>query len=157
MSRGSSLVLALGNRLAGADGFGPAVLDELRSGGVPVAAVLVDAHTDLLAHLDDLARSDRVVLVDAVLSSSGGGVSCLSEEQFSTWDERSSGAHAMSPLLAVKLFRSLSARGLLPAGDPRITLVAYFVDEAAFGRAPDPSTIRAGADAVRAALAERIR
>ena len=116
------LVVALGNPQQGADGFGPAVADRLRrTRGLPDGVDLVDAHTDLLAHLERFAQYDRVVLVDAVLGGERGQVAVVDEETFAPWDERSPGSHSVSPLVAVKLFRQLH-----PASRTRILLVALW-------------------------------
>ena len=149
-----ALVLGLGNPLSGADAFGPAVLDRLRAGGGKESLELVDAGTDLLASMDRFADHEQIVLVDAVLASGDTGVAVYTEAQFSTWDDRSRGAHALSPLMVVKLFRAMVAgsEGRDPHGPParpRITLIAYLVDEAAFGRPPDADTIAAGVAAVQ--------
>jgi hypothetical protein len=76
------LVLGLGNPLAGADGFGPAVIARLRRAAWPDGADFVDAHTDLLAHLHRFEHFDRVVLVDTVLDDRGG-VAVIDEAEFS--------------------------------------------------------------------------
>jgi hydrogenase maturation protease len=133
------LVLGLGNPLAGADGFGPAVIERVRDAGAPDGVELIDAHTDLLAHLHRFAEADEVMLVDAVLDERGG-VALVDEEEFSRWDDTSRGAHQVSPLAAVKLFRRLH-----PAAAARIRLVAHFVREEDFGRKPDRAAIRAAA------------
>lgn len=148
------LVLGLGNPLAGADGFGPAVVACLRAAGnLPAEVELIDVHTDLLGNLDRLAGRDHVVLVDAVLASDDDGVRVFSEEAFSTWEDRSTGAHGFSALVAVRLFRQLRGAGAPTFTNPRITLVAHFVSEADFSCPPRPDAIQAGAEAVRAALA----
>jgi hydrogenase maturation protease len=140
------LVLGLGNPLAGADGFGPAVIARLREAGVPDGVELVDAHTDLLGHLHRFVEADEVVLVDAVLGGRGD-VAVVEEEEFSGWDHTSPGAHQISPLAAVKLFRRLH-----PGERTRIRLVAQFVREEDFGRQPGEETIRAGVAILKALL-----
>jgi hydrogenase maturation protease len=148
------LVLGLGNPLADADGFGPAVIEELRaSGDLPPQVELVDVHTDLLGFIDRFAGRDHVILVDAMIASNDWGIGVFSEETFSTWDERSTGVHGLSALTAVKLFRRLQTGGAPPFANPRITLVAHLVDEADFSRAPGPEAVRAGAQTVRFVLA----
>jgi hydrogenase maturation protease len=151
MSPSKWLVLGLGNPLAGADGFGPAVIEHLdAAGGLPAGVELIDAHTDLLGHLDEFAERDHVILVDAMLSADRSGIATFSEATFSTWDERSTGAHGMSAVMAVKLFRRLQEPGRSP--QPRITLVALLVSEADFHLPLEPHVIGAGAEAVRSAL-----
>jgi hydrogenase maturation protease len=149
------LVLGLGNPLADADGFGPAVIDALRrSPDLPPGVELIDVHTDLLNHLDRLLGRDHVVLVDAMLSSSAAAVGVFDEETFSGWTARSTGVHGISALDAVRLFRRLyQPPGAPPFDRPRITLVAYQVHERDFSRPLPPDVIRAGAEAVRSVLA----
>ena len=143
------LVLGLGNRLAGADGFGPAVIGRLRRAARPDGADFVDAHTDLLAHLHRFEHVDHVVLVDTVLDSRGG-VAIVDEAEFSQWDDRSGGVHQLSPLAAVKLFRRLH-----PEAATRISLVAHFVREDEFGLPPGTATVQAAADLVRGLVPAR--
>jgi Ni,Fe-hydrogenase maturation factor len=72
MARPKWLVLGLGNRLVGEDGFGSAVIEMLRGRpDLPAAVDLVDAHTDLLAQVETLASYDEVVLVDVVVGGPG--------------------------------------------------------------------------------------
>ena len=138
------LVAALGNPQQGADGFGPAVADRLRrTRALPDTVDLVDAHTDLLAHLDRFADYDRVVLVDAVLDSGRAGVAVFDEDALARWDERAPGCHSLSPLVAVKLFRQL-----YPASRTRIQLVALCVDAIRLGAGVAADSIDAGAQAV---------
>jgi hydrogenase maturation protease len=138
------LVLGLGNRLAGADAFGPAVIERLRAARAADDDVeLVDAHTDLLAYLHRFPAHDEVVLIDAVLDDRGG-VACIDEDTFAGWDGRMSGAHAMSPVAVVKLFWQLH-----PEAATRFTLVAHFVQEATFGHAPDTGAVNAAVTVVQ--------
>ena len=72
MARPKWLVLGLGNRLVGEDGFGSAVIEMLRGRpDLPAAVDLVDAHTDLLAQVEMLGAYDEVVLVDVVIGAPG--------------------------------------------------------------------------------------
>jgi hydrogenase maturation protease len=137
------LVLGLGNPLAGADGFGPAVIARLREAGVPDGVELVDAHTDLLGHLHRFVEADEVVLVDVVLGGAGE-VAVVKEEEFSGWDHTSVGAHQVSPLAAIKLFRRLH-----PEASTRVRLVAHFVREEEFRLSPNDAAILDAADVVR--------
>lgn len=142
------LVAALGNPQQGADGFGSAVADRLqREGDLPDGVDLVDAHTDLLAHLDRFADYDRVVLVDAVLSDGSGGVAVFDEAAFARWDADAPDCHSISPLVAVKLFRQL-----YPASRTRIALVALCVDEVRLGAGASEDRVEAGAQAVKRLL-----
>jgi hydrogenase maturation protease len=137
------LVLGLGNALAGADGFGPAVIARLRRTPGLDGVALVDAHTDLLAHLDRFDAADDVLLIDTVLDDRGG-VALVDEDEFSAWDHTSRGAHQVSPLAAVKLFRRLH-----PGAATRIRLVAQFVREQDFSLPPDDDAVTTAADLIR--------
>ncbi len=153
MAAANSLVLGLGNPLAGADGFGPAVIERLRaSGDLPAGVELVDAHTDLLGCIDRFPGCDHVVLVDAVIASTDRGIGVFTEETFSSWNDRSTDVHGLSALTAVRLFRQLHAGRAARFTNPRITLVAHLVNEADFSRAPQPDAVRAGAETVRFVL-----
>lgn len=155
MAAANWLVLGLGNPLADADGFGPAVIEYLRTmNGLPPGVELIDVHTDLLGHIDRFAGRDHVILVDAMIASNDWGIGVFSEETFSTWEERTTGVHAFSALTAVKLFRRLQPPETAARfANPRITLVAHLVNEADFSRAPEPAAVRAGAQTVRFVLA----
>jgi hydrogenase maturation protease len=126
-----ALVLALGNPLSGDDGFGSQVLAALRrQETVTMAGVtFVDAHTDLLNHIDSFSEYDQVVLIDAILDPEGklgqaGGTRVLPEEEFLRWSGTSESVHQMSPLLTIQLFRQL-----YPGARTRIWLVGLLVDE----------------------------
>jgi len=163
MARPRRLVLGLGNRLVGEDGFGSAVIEMLRRRpDLPANVDLVDAHTDLLAQLETLASYEEVVLVDVVVGASGtpkpdvapsaesgeggshpGDVAVIDEETFSGWPETSPSSHQISPLLAVKLFRALH-----PEAATRITLVALYADDIRAESVIAPSVVAAGGEAV---------
>jgi hydrogenase maturation protease len=149
------LVLGLGNSLSGADGFGAAVIDRLRDQPSP-RATIVDAGTDLLDWVDRFADYDRVVLVDVVAvddamasGSEAGQVAVIDEPAFSDWDARSPGAHELSPLAAVRLFRTLQARSGGDTERPEMQLVGWMVGERQFSRRPHEAVIADGAAAVR--------
>jgi hydrogenase maturation protease len=138
------LVVGIGNRLQGADGFGPAVVDRLRRTPDLAGTIdVVDAGTDLLAQLDRFAAYDRVVLVDAVLADGEPRVAIVDEAAFSRWDDRSPSCHAVSPVVAVRLFRCLH-----PAVRNQISLVALTVDAIRFERSLGSDVVDAGAEAV---------
>jgi hydrogenase maturation protease len=145
MARPRRLVLGLGNPLLGEDGFGSAVIEWLRrKPDLPPAVELVDAHTDLLAHLETFGAYDEVVLVDAVIGVGPcGDVAVVDEETFTRWSETSPSCHQISPLLAVKLFRALQ-----PHSATRITLVALQADVVRAGPGVATSVVAAGGEAV---------
>ena len=144
MSR--TLVLALGNRLSGADAFGPAVLDQLRQTGVPSGVEAIEAGTDLLRHTDRFAQYDSVVLVDAVVGDGMRGIDTIPERTFARWDRRSRSAHELSAVGCVELFRTLQPPD--KGGRPVIVLVALVTPEEDFGRAPTQPEIDAAVAAV---------
>lgn len=146
-----SLVVGIGNPLLGADAFGPGVIDRLSATQSPPAGVvLLHAHTDLLSCLDQFSGYDEVIIVDAVLGDPPRRVVIVSEETFGSWETRSTGAHAVSPVAAVLLFRQLYA-----AASTRISLVALIVDERSFGAAVTADEIDAGAMAVLRLIQKR--
>ena len=121
-----TLVLGLGNPLSGDDGFGRRVLERLREGDLPPGATLADAYTELLNRLEDFARYDQVLLIDAVLDPERrqGEPGRVEVQALQSWRDDSPSAHQVSPLMAVKLFRLLH-----PEARTRILLVGLLVDE----------------------------
>ena len=112
-----TLIIGLGNPLIGADAFGPRVIERLRceDPGLVRFADLVDTHTDLLCQIENFPNHERVVLVDAILDPEArvgnpGEVVLVEEDTLLKWPETSPGIHQLSPVLAVKLFRSLHPR-----------------------------------------------
>jgi hydrogenase maturation protease len=139
------LVVGLGNPLQGADGFGAAVLERLRSARqLPPGTELVDATTDLLSLFDRFPLYDVVVLVDALLGAGPREVRVISEQEFDAWTPHAASAHETSPLVALGLFRTLQ-----PASTTRFVLVGLKVGEDEFDAGLLTSDAQAGADAVR--------
>jgi hydrogenase maturation protease len=66
------VVIGVGNRMRSDDGAGPAVLDRL-GGLVPTDVGLVESMGDVAQILDAWKSSERVVIVDAVMSGSPPG------------------------------------------------------------------------------------
>jgi hydrogenase maturation protease len=125
------LVLGLGNPLSGDDSFGVRTLEALQQilQPLPQNIILIEAGTDLLNYVEDLASYDRVVLIDAVLDPEGkagkpGSILVLEENEFSSWPETSPGVHQITPLLALKLFRTLH-----PEAKTTIVLIALLIDQ----------------------------
>jgi len=139
------LVVGLGNPLAGSDGFGTAVLARLRERGpLPAGVALLDAHTDLLGQIDAFLAYDEVVLVDAVVGIGGAGrVDVFDERTFSAWPDSAASCHHLSPLVAVKLFRTL-----YPDAATRLTLVGFCADEIVMGQALPPAVVTSGVETV---------
>jgi len=126
-----TLIVGLGNSLSGDDGFGVQVIELLQydgTGSLPGVS-LVDAHTDLLNHVERFTEYDRVILIDAVLDPENklgqpGRIVIHDEASFRSWTETSPSIHQMSPLLTVKLFRTLH-----PAATTQIILIGLLVDQ----------------------------
>jgi len=156
-----TLIIGLGNPLIGADAFGPRVIEHLRreDPGSVRFADLVDAHTDLLGQIESFPAYARVVLVDAILDPGArvgnpGEVVLVEEDTLSAWPEASPGIHQLSPVLAVRLFRSLH-----PRAATQILLVGLCTDRAVIVPATDAGpgaldeqSVAEGAGKVRALL-----
>ena len=124
------LIIGLGNPLSGDDGFGARVLARLQEKGGPAipGVTIIDAQTDLLNHLETFSDYDLIIIIDAVLDLEGklgprGSIAVFDEEVIHAWSGHSLSAHQISPLLTVKLFRTLH-----PHSRSKITLVGLLVD-----------------------------
>lgn len=123
MSAPKRLIVALGNPYFGEDAFGSAVMRELERGR-RIGADLLEAGTDLLASLDRFCEYDEVILIDTVIDPSRAGqVRTIEQEELLEWPEASPTCHSLSPLLAIKLFKTLK-----PASTTRFALIALFSD-----------------------------
>jgi len=139
------LVVGLGNPLAGSDAFGSAVLVRLRErGALPAGVALLDAHTDLLGQIDTFLAYDDVVLVDAVMGAGrAGNVAVFDERTFSSWPDSAASCHHLSPLLAVKLFRTL-----YPQAPTRLALVGFCTEEVTVGQGLPETAVTSGVEAI---------
>jgi hydrogenase maturation protease len=152
--RKKTIVIGLGNPLLGDDGFGSRVLDLLEKAAPRPNVEFKDAHTDLLGEIENFVNFDRVLLIDAILDpdrklGQTGRILMLGEDAFLSWSESSYGVHQMSPLLAIKLFRSLH-----PSVQIEIILIGLLVDQ--IGSAPVyaiEAAIKETADAIQMILA----
>lgn len=150
MENKNTLIVALGNPLEGDDGFGAAVLARLREdAAVQRKADLIDAHSDLLGKIEGFNEYEHVVLIDAVLDEDHAGcVEVYPEEEFTSWPRRSLGAHQLSVVEAVRLFRTLN-----PDAHVRIDLVGLSVAGLTAGEGVSFDSAPAeGESAVRRAL-----
>lgn len=75
-SRRRTLILGVGNLLAGDDGFGIHAVRRLRAEGVPDGVDLEDGGTGGVDLLELIAAYDRVILIDLVRVAAGAKPSC---------------------------------------------------------------------------------
>ena len=74
-------IIAVGNRLRGDDGVGPAVLDRLRGMELPENVGLVDAGADPLNAVGHIMNAEKVVIIDAAgMNRAPGYVALLRPE-----------------------------------------------------------------------------
>jgi hydrogenase maturation protease len=95
------LVIGLGNPLMGDDGVGARVAESLA--GLASADVLIGG-TDLLRHAGQIEGRERVILIDAVESETGGEITVTDEDPP---EGPPAGAHTLSAPAAVRLLRRL--------------------------------------------------
>ncbi len=156
--RKKNLVIGLGSLLSRDDAFGPLVLDRIArtEQGRLQDTDLLGADTDLMGWVEEFTKHSRLILVDAVLDPEGqfgapGDVVVLEEESFTALPESSPGAHQISPLTAIKLFRTL-----YPEARTQITLVACCTDRISFRTSDDDALadhiVEAGVRAVLSLL-----
>lgn len=117
----STHVVGMGQRVAGDDGVGLAVLDELRRRPLPAGTVLLHLEAPL-GLVELLERQERVVLVDAVLGSPPGVVVEPSLEELSDRAAQPASSHGMGATQAIRLARALS-----PGATPRVHVVAVTI------------------------------
>ena len=60
------VILGVGNRLMGDDGFGPKALDELEKRNMPENVELIDAGVGGIAILSWIEDADKVIIIDSV-------------------------------------------------------------------------------------------
>lgn len=114
-------VVGIGQKVAGDDGVGIAVLDELSRRRVPEGTELLRL-VDPMALVSLLETEDRVVLVDAVLASPPGVVMDLSPEEISSQASQPASSHGMGAARAIELARALS-----PDTTPDLRVVAITI------------------------------
>lgn len=145
-----SLVAGLGNPLRGSDAFGPAVLERLgRRSDLPAGTELLAQTTDLVGCFDRFASYELVVLVDAVLGGGGRTVAVIDEHAFGMWTAHATSSHAISPLVATSLFRTLR-----PEASTRFVLVGLMVSPDDFARPVTAAEAQAGFEAVLRVLVD---
>ncbi|HYV46874.1 MAG TPA: hydrogenase maturation protease [Myxococcaceae bacterium] len=103
-------VVGIGQRVAGDDGVGLAVLDELRRRSVPEGTELIHL-ADPMDLVSLLESGDRAVLVDAVLGSTPGRVVELGPEELSRQAPLPASSHGLGAARAIQLAGALSPGG----------------------------------------------
>ena len=115
-ARAGGLVVALGQRVAGDDGAGLAVLDELRRLALPQDVELRGlAEASSLVPLLETRR--RVIVVDAVVGPEPGTVLVLTPVDLARGSAMSVSSHGISVGLAIELARTLYGDALTLAID----------------------------------------
>jgi hydrogenase maturation protease len=148
-------VVALGNPMMAQDNFGPRVLQKLRAAELP-GVDLLDAHTDLLAQIENFPSYELVILVDALLDPAGavgaaGEVFAVDQSQLLSFPDDAASIHQISPVTAVKLFCLLH-----PDATTRFILVAYSTSEMTFSGALSDEIIEQASGLVRMRLASSL-
>jgi hydrogenase maturation protease len=142
----------MGQTVAGDDGVGIAVLDELRRRRVPEGTELlhVASPMDLVALLGE---DTRVLLVDAVLASPPGVVVDLGAEELSRSAAPPTSSHGLGAAQAIELARALS-----PGAGATVRVVAVTIgrpDRPGVGLSPAvAAAVPRAADHVLALLGE---
>ena len=114
-------IVGMGQKVAGDDGVGIAVLDELRRRRVPEGTELVHL-ADPMDLIPLLEAEERIVLVDAVLASPPGVVVELGPEELSSQAPQPASSHGMGAAEAIELARALS-----PGAVPHLRVVAITI------------------------------
>lgn len=103
-------VVGVGQRAAGDDGVGLAVLEELARRSLPAGTALVPL-ADPMDLVSLLESEEPVVLVDSVLASPSGVVVELGPHELSDRAAQPASSHGMGVAQAIELARTLSPRG----------------------------------------------
>jgi hydrogenase maturation protease len=103
-------IVGIGQKVAGDDGVGLGVLDELERHALPEGTELVRL-VDPMDLVSILETDDRVVLVDAVLASPAGVVVDLGPEELSSKAAQPASSHGFGAGQAIDLARALSPNG----------------------------------------------
>jgi hydrogenase maturation protease len=100
------LVIGLGNPLAGDDGVGWHVVEELERRHLPADIELIRGGTDLLALQSQFEGRRHVILVDALLGTGNVGDVVVTDNA-DELDDRQGGAHQLSAVQALALMRAV--------------------------------------------------
>ncbi|MFT3772165.1 MAG: hydrogenase maturation protease [Minicystis sp.] len=117
------LVIGIGQRTAGDDGVGLAVLDAIRARGLPRGVELVAA-AEGSALVPLIASAGRVVLVDAVLAAPPGRVLDLAPADLAAGEAASISTHGLGVGQAIELARITDPGGVAA----EIQIVAVTID-----------------------------
>ncbi len=142
-------IVGLGQRAAGDDGVGLAVLARLRAAGVPDGVELIEAAA-ASALVDAVLLDGPVVVVDAVLAEPAGAVLVLSEDDLARAALSPLSSHGLSAGGALALARSVAPA----AASRRVPIVAVSIAPPGRYRVGlSPEVAAAVEGAARAALA----
>src|SRR5512134_886766 len=103
----------MGQRAAGDDGVGHAVVEELRRRGVSGQAELLSL-SDAMELVTLLEQNRPMVVVDAVLSAPSGRVMALDPDDLSLVSAQPASSHGMGVAQAIGLARALTPQRALP-------------------------------------------
>lgn len=107
-------IIAMGQRAAGDDGVGLAILEWLRARGVPPGVELVHAAEDA-ALVELLETPAPIVVVDAALGTPVGEVLELAPEEIATGSLLPVSTHGMGIAQAIELARVLAPDAVSPS------------------------------------------
>jgi len=142
--KGKVVILGIGNRLRGDDGFGPALMDRLRG---KIRAACIDAGTVPESYAGKVAREnpDTILLVDAAhLARAPGEFEILDKDAIA---EVGFTTHDMSPRLVIAYLDKETGAA--------IYMLAVQPESVAFGEGLSPSVARA-LDCIRDLLCRRL-
>ena len=146
------VILGLGNPLARDEGLGPRAVERLMARGLPEGVTAIDAGTDLLAVLGEVAGAERLILIDAIQAGGQPGalyrrtldelLDCAAAEP--DW----ASAHALTLVGSIRLARK--AKMSLPPA------VVFGIEpgDVAFGEGLSPAVEAALGPLLDAVLAE---
>lgn len=115
------IIAGLGQRAAGDDGVGPAVVDALRAGPLP-AGVEAFCLTQPVELVPLLREGATLILVDALVGSPAGAVLVLDPDNLSPAPQDPASSHGFGVAQAVELARALSPGGCRPVRVVAITI-----------------------------------
>jgi hydrogenase maturation protease len=134
-----SLVLGLGNPIAGDDGIGSHIVNRLRDHPrLPSHVEVMEGGTDLLRLAPQLEHRPRVFLIDALLDAVEPGTLLRFEGDMEELDHRRGSAHHVCPVQALRLLRCLFP----PLREVPTTLLAITVEGVRISHELSPALAR---------------